>query len=310
MASPLLVAHCGWGAAPEARWMAVARTTDGGAQVEAPEPVGDPSTLLDRLCARAAGAGVLVGFPFPIGLPRAYAAQVGVDRFRPFLRALGGAPSFFEIATTPEQISLARPFYPATSAGSQRAHQVAALGVGAYADLLRRCEGPTALRRAGSPLFWLVGAQQAGRSAISGWRDVLVPALAEGVDLGLWPFDGALSDLLARHQVVVAETSPEEFLGHLAVQPGKGGKRSRSGREPASVALVERATAMGLGLSQGARSSLGEAFGSRGDGEARFDAFVGLIGMLGVVLGHRAPGPPATVSAEDLAVEGWILGQD
>lgn len=309
MVPPLLVAHCGWGAEPDDRWMAVARTTDGGVLVEEPEPVGDASTLLDRLCARAAGAGVMVGFPFPIGLPRAYASQVGVDRFRPFLRSLQGSTSFFDIAATPEQISLDRPFYPAATAGSQRAHQVAALGVGAYADLLRRCEGPTAVRRAGSPLFWLVGAQQAGRSSISGWRDVLVPALADGIDLALWPFDGELPALLAGHRVVVAETSPEEFLGHLGVQPGKGGKRSRSGREPAVVALAERAQAMGVGLSQGARSALGEAFGSRADGEPRFDAFVGLLGMLGVVLGHRAPGPPATVAAEDLAVEGWILGQ-
>ncbi|MBK9693254.1 MAG: hypothetical protein IPO73_16460, partial [Gemmatimonadetes bacterium] len=52
------------------------------------------------------------------------------------------------------------------------------------------------------------------------------------------------------------------------------------------------------------RAEIATGFATEDD----FDAFAGLLGMLLVVLGHRAPGEPA--DAEVRAVEGWILGQD
>jgi hypothetical protein len=52
---------------------------------------------------------------------------------------------------------------------------------------------------------------------------------------------------------------------------------------------------------------LADGFGPSKDGEDLFDATVGLFSMLEVVLGHRAPGEPATASVRNL--EGWILGQ-
>lgn len=61
-------------------------------------------------------------------------------------------------------------------------------------------------------------------------------------------------------------------------------------------------------LTGDARRALDEGFGDGPDGEDCFDAFVGLIGMLNIVLGHRDPGPPSTVPPEVIAVEGWMLG--
>ena len=42
-------------------------------------------------------------------------------------------------------------------------------------------------------------------------------------------------------------------------------------------------------------------------GEDRFDAVVGLFGMLNVVLGRRDPGDPTDETIR--SIEGWILGQ-
>jgi hypothetical protein len=60
-------------------------------------------------------------------------------------------------------------------------------------------------------------------------------------------------------------------------------------------------------LTPALRAELREGFGSSADGEDRFDAAVGLFGMLNVVLGRRLPGDPADDGVRK--VEGWILGQ-
>ncbi len=67
--------------------------------------------------------------------------------------------------------------------------------------------------------------------------------------------------------------------------------------------------ALGIGFSPSAAADLADDFGDAATGEDRFDAFLGLIGMLNIVLGQRDPGPPTSVPEEVLAVEGWILGQ-
>ena len=52
--------------------------------------------------------------------------------------------------------------------------------------------------------------------------------------------------------------------------------------------------------------ALGDGFGADAFGEDRFDALVGLLGMLNVVLGYRPPGDP--LAPEIAQIEGWILG--
>lgn len=311
-AGGLLVAHCDWSTAPGKQWVAVGRVdADGRAVAGAPELVGEATTLVARLRERAAGQCVLVGFDFPIGLPKAYADRAGVDAFPRFLDTIAREPdpAFFHVAAAPEEISVDRPFYPRAPAGSRRQHLLDGLGVAAMDELRRVCERPSGDRRAASPLFWLVGAAQVGRAAISGWRDVLLPALRVGGDVAVWPFDGGLADLLTTQEVVLTETYPTEFSAHLDARPGPGGKRRRSGRIPACVALAATARHLGVGLTEAAGAALDDGFGERPDGEDRFDAFVGLIGMLNIVLGARDPGPPTTLDADLLAVEGWILGQ-
>ena len=159
--------------------------------------VGDPTTLLDRLCGRLApdGGSVLVGFDFPIGLPLALARAAGFDSFVCIVEKLGRGEwaSFFDVHRTVADISLHRPFYPlgnGVPAGSvQRTHLHDALGL-TREELLRRCDRLTGAE----VLFWTLGATQVGKGPLIGWQEVLQPGLGR---IRLWPFDGPLLELLA-----------------------------------------------------------------------------------------------------------------
>lgn len=238
-ADGLLVAHCDWGTDPHKQWVAVGLVdADAVATAGAPERVGDARTLIDRLRQRADGSGVLAGFDFPIGVPKAYADLAGAADFPEFVHSLaaGARPRFFEPATGPGDISVDRPFYPAAPGGAKHQDLVEALGVRDINDLRRTCERPGAGRRAAAPLFWLVGAAQVGRAAVAGWRDVLIPAALSGQGLALWPFDGALDSLLVSRDVVIAQTYPTEFYGRLAATPARVG----SGPGPAGFLPARR----------------------------------------------------------------------
>lgn len=81
----LLVAHCDWSVDPRKRWMAVGHVgADGDMTASSPTPVGDPGTLIARLRERAQLATVVVGFDFPIGVPKAYADQASITAFHDF----------------------------------------------------------------------------------------------------------------------------------------------------------------------------------------------------------------------------------
>ena len=98
-------------------------------------------------------------------------------------------------------------------------------------ELYRRCEHKTDTRPAASPLFWTLGGKQVGKGAISGWREFVQPLIGDNNNVALWPFDGALRDLLQSGScVVIVETYPAEFYRRLDVRfPGSkgGGKRSQ-----------------------------------------------------------------------------------
>jgi hypothetical protein len=252
-----------------------------------------------------------VGFDFPIGLPLAYARRACVREFRALLPTLG--EPFFDVAERPEEISVLRPFYPARPGGAAQAHLVEGLGVASIDELLRVCERATPTRRAAAPLFWTLGAQQVGKAAITGWRDVLIPALRSAIDVALWPFDGSLEELGAAGRIVVAETYPAEYYGHLGLDlatPAEGGargKRVQAVRAAQAARLVEFAKELSLELAPELRAQIDDGFGSRPGAEDRFDATVGVLGVLNVVLGRRAAGEPA--DPELRRIEGWILGQ-
>ena len=312
MSLPDLVVHADWGFAAGKRWMAVARRSGGRYRAGAPEPVGDLGTFWDRLRDRAEGGHVLAGFDVPIGVPRVWAEAAGVGSFPDLLTALGAGRwrRFYDLVRSPGEIAPERPFYPAgNGAGSRRADVVEALGAADFDALRRRCERATATRRAANPLFWTVGGQQVGRAAIVGWRDLLAPELQRDPGaLALWPFDGPLGALVRDRPLVVAETYPAEAGLHLGLPaPGRGwAKTSQDGRRAQAPALLSWADRRGVALADALRDQIADGFGGRRAAEDPFDAVVGLLGMLEVALGHRAPGAPDDHAVR--SVEGWILG--
>ena len=274
----------------------------------APEPVGDPSTLLDRLDGLARRGPVLVGFDLPIGLPAAYAERAGVESLVEWLPQLGSGEwaEFFSVAERPDQITTRRPFYPQRPGGTAMRHLLQGLGVDNSNDLLRLCDRGYPGRPAAAPLFWTIGPRQVGKAAISGWRDLLIPALrSHDPEVAIWPFDGELHKLLEARSVILVETYPAEFYRHLGIKLGS--KRNPEDRRANAPLLLEWAYELETDPTSEMRALMRDGFGSAPDGEDPFDAAVGLVGMLNVVLGHRAPGePPDAITHE---VEGWMLGQ-
>jgi hypothetical protein len=308
---PTLVVHADWGKDPKKRWMASAALDANGYLVHAPELVGDLATFFDRLLASVGPNGcVLVGFDFPIGLPMAYATRAGINDFVTALAGFGTGPwiDFFAPACSRAEIGIYRPFYPHKPGGTSREHLLSALGISVYEDLLRECERGQAGRSEACALFWTLGAKQVGKGAITGWRDLIAPALRGGkVKLAVWPFHGKLPALLMTQRLVVAETYPAEAYRHLSFPRGGWSKRNQSGRKARAVEILNWASNRAIAMEASAKAAIVDGFGPSKDGEDPFDATVGLCSMLEVVQGHRPAGCP---SSKDVAqVEGWILGQ-
>lgn len=306
---PSVVAHADWSMHPGKRWLAKAILQASRRYLALPpEPAESLGDLFARLGTDGEGT-VLLGVDFPIGLPRAYATRTGIDDFVAHLPRLDG--QFYTVARHAAEIGTARPFYPHASGVKgtvSRQHLLDGLGMAAPGDLRRRCDHATPDRRAASPLFWTLGPNQVGRAAIAGWRDLLAPALNDGLDLAIWPFQGTLADLLAQHRYVVAESYPAEFYRHLGLPLIRSGsKRRQESRRNCAPALLAFAQRIATRLDPRLQQQIRDGFGAKPDGEDPFDASVGLLGTLNVVLGHRpcaAPDEPAITR-----VEGWILGQ-
>lgn len=302
------LAHADWSWSPRKRWVSVARRTDGRWQVDAPVRVGDIEEFLSELVLPSPAASRrLVGFDFPIGVPKAYGRLTGQKNFLDLLKSLGTESwaEFFQVAERPEQISIKRPFYPYRPGGTTRSHLHDGLGLSDFA-LLRCCERRTDQRRAACSLFWTLGGQQVGKAAICGWKEVLRPAVQQGVRL--WPFEGSLEELAKVEGSVIAETYPGEAYAHIGVRFKSGqSKQRQSDRQDKADAILNWAAAWNVDLSDLARSVVADGFGPKKSGEDPFDAFVGLLAMIELVDGRRSEG-----MAGDPAVqlwEGWILGQ-
>lgn len=305
---PSIIAHCDWSIDARKRWMAVAVNRAGRLELSAPEPVGDTSTLIERLQARALGQGpLLLGFDFPIGLPQAYARKTGLASFRGFLEVVGADPwaDWFNVARSADDIALTRPFYPARPGGTRRSHLFEALAI-PPADLLRLCEHPAPGRQTPAMLFWTLGGNQVGKAAITGWREVILPHRHR---IGLWPFDGFLFGLLEHHVVVVTETYPGDAYGQLGIpRRPVWSKRSREGRL-STTGHLRRWLAAHKSVSPATAliESIDTGFGADAAGEDRFDCTIGLMAMIDVVLGLRGEGAPADERVTTW--EGWILGR-
>jgi hypothetical protein len=303
-----MVAHADWGIDPRKRWVAVAKGNVRDGWLAAPaSPMPDGTDLRSGLQARS-DEQLLVGFDFPIGLPRAYADRAGVRSFLDLLPRLGQEEwaEFFSVADLADEIAVNRPFYPRTAqrkGAKRQAHLTTALGM-SMTDLRRRCEHRQPDRSAACSLFWTVGGNQVGKGALAGWE--MLQAHPNNA-ISYWPFDGSLEDLIESAPTVVAETYPAEFYGHLGL-PRVIGKRRQASRAALASRLCEVAGDLGIRLRPELRAQVDDGFGATSHGEDAFDAFVGLVGMINVISGGRPSGEPLD-DQYVTTVEGWILGQ-
>ena len=300
----MIVLHADWGKDPRKRWIARARQVGERWEIDDLRLWGGEGSPFECLGLDAAEESpVLIGVDFPIGLPRAYAAAAGVSDFRATLPLFGGPgwEHFYEVARTADEISLARPFYPAAPGGTRRRHLLEGLGL-PIAHLYRACEAATATRPAACPLFWTLGANQVGKGAIAGWRELVAPLVSEGA--ALWPFDGELADLVAAHRVTIAETYPAEYYAPLGFGPARWSKRRQGDRVARAPTILEGSVALGATLAPWVAGLIEAGFGDRPEGEDPFDAVVGLLGVL-MALRDRATAPG---DAAIRTVEGWVLG--
>jgi hypothetical protein len=310
MIPPALIAHADWSVSRRKRWLALAELQPNGDYATTlPQPAGAATTLLYRLVSLAPpGRVVLAGFDFPIGLPLAYARRAGINAFLPWLPRFGHGnwTDFYRVAERQEEISVRQPFYPYRPGGTSIHHLLDGLGLATRRELYRVCDLPHGSRPAAAPLFWTLGPQQVGKAAITGWRDMLAPAVRDAaLPLQLWPFAGPLPELVERGGLVIAETYPAEAAQILGVRGGLGGKRSQEARRRQAEPLLATAWELNVRLDPDMVDEIREGFGPDASAEDRYDAVIGLLGMIAVVRGHQPAGQPPTSVA---GVEGWILG--
>ncbi|MHB1303756.1 MAG: hypothetical protein ACYCZB_09810 [Acidiphilium sp.] len=312
----LLAVHADWSVSSRKRWMTRGRRTGGVWRIEAPAPVEDAATLLARLRAEAAGAAVAFGGDFPLGLPRAYAALAGIADFAGWLRGLTGDEAFFSVCDRLEDVCVERPFYPRARSEGAAPMKMHMARLGLEQDQFRRvvdhrvqarnADGTSRGRPAGAPLFWTLGPNQCGKGALNAWRTCLLPAMRDGVDPRLWPYDGGFVELLRPGAVVIAETYPAEAMFQFGLRL-VGSKRRQESRRALATALFERMKALAVVPTDTLATSVTEGFGDSADGEDRMDSLLGLLCVIRICDGapDGVPDDPAIRS-----VEGWVLGQD
>ena len=301
--------HADWSVHPSKRWLALARRRRCGWTVFSLSGIGAVHEYLDWLFAATAAGPVLAGFDFPIGLPYSFGARTGQTSFRAALAAFGRGrwSRFYDVAGRPGEIALERPFYPKRAErGTRQMHLLRAHGAATIDALRRRCDLRTSVRSAACPLFWTLGPSQVGKAAITGWQEIVAPAMARGA--GIWPFDGDLEVLARAHRLVIAETYPAEAYHHLKVGFARHeSKRRAKDRASRASAIFEWASAYSVSFDPAIHQWIDSGCGFDRLGEDRFDALLGLLSMIEVAEGRRSDGAPDDESVRRW--EGWILGQ-
>lgn len=292
--------------------MASASLHDDGYLIDVPQLVGDLETFLVRIRSSVKSDDcVLLGCDFPIGLPKPYAHKVGIADFVLALPEFGHGiwAAFYQVAKSMPEISLHRPFYPQRPGGSRRHHLLDKLGFQSIEDLLRECEKSPPLPRRAAPLFWTLGAQQVGKAALNGWREVIVPGLLDpSLEVVLWPFSGPLEKNSTSGRIVIAETYPTVFYHQLRLIRGfeRLSKRSQSARQKMASRLAEYIADQDISMSPQLQAALANGFGPGVAGEDPIDAVIGLSGMLTHLIGEQPHFEPDDESI--LKIEGWIFG--
>lgn len=256
---------------------------------------------------------VVLGIDVPLGVPRAWARAAGVGSFREVLvrMADGTWPQFDQPATAPHEVSPTRPFYPRAPAGTSRAQLVDGLGLADARELLRACDAAVpAAMPAAAPLFWLVGAQQVGRAALTAWSEVVRP-LSGLPHVLLWPMDGHLGDLAEPATTVLAEAYPRAaYEWPLALPGGRWSKRRQADRAVRGRHAMGWADGCGIAIeiAPDLRALMNDGFGPAASGEDPFDSVMGALQVIAVLEG-LVPDMPPGLPAEQRRVEGWILGR-
>ena len=145
---------------------------------------------------------------------------------------------------------------------------------------------------------------KSGRAAISGWRDLLAPAL-RAKQIVLWPFAAELSYLLAGNQIVVAEAYPAETYTHMGL-PRSFGKGQQPKRMEQADAILSWCHKNEIALQPELESDIRNGFGPTPQGEDMFDSVIGTLGLI-----EAATNPTrfaAPIQAHVTQIEGWILG--
>ncbi len=325
---PDLVAHCDWGSQPSKRWIALATRKSGQYTAYPPQLVGEMETLLPRLRKMVpAGSSILVGFDFPLGLPSAYAQRAQIPSFPAFLQEIHTAQSgssasrwshFHQVCAEEHEIALERPFYPLRPGHARRDLLHAALGLEHRNQLYRLCELRHAERTNACSLFWTLGGNQVGKSALLGWRHVLAPQLAQQPhSTRLWPFHGSLAALLQPGMLVATETYPTEYHHRLFGRSLRG-KRYAANRRAIAPAWLAAAHRHAIRIDHKLRRQILSGFTEsclvgavvgpqRADNhDDAMDAAIGLFGMLLTLQDYGPQLEPDDTGIR--AVEGWIFG--
>lgn len=233
----------------------------------------------------AARGPVLVGLDLVLGVPEAYWNRAIEDprwadqaSFVDWVATLDRLPSFFEIANSPDEWRVDRPFFrvPAGKGG------LGSVQARAGSSLRRRIDECTGA----NPIFAVSGIPgTVGSGTRALWQE-LAPLLTEDRDFAVWPFEGELEELLRSGRVVLAETYPGMAYA-AAIAPSLPtnriliSKTKQPSREQACELLAEAAW-----VREGS-VELGDLEGPRSD-EDSFDSHMTAAAVLRCVMEGRS----------------------
>ncbi len=136
---------------------------------------------------------------------------------------------------------------------------------------------------------------------------MLVPGLRDpALDLAIWPFSGRLVELAQPGKLVIAETYPAEYYPRLDPLQRPIRKRLAGERRDWARRVLAEGTLPEMRFATRLEDDFWDGFTSEPSGEDAFDAFVGLLGMLALVMGRIVH--HESVEAWVRNIEGWILG--
>lgn len=179
-------------------------------RIRRPESNGWTLEALLHLAAELAQRGsVLLGMDAALGIPPSYWRTVKEQgwgmgakpaNFVDWIRRLDPDTEFFEEVREPDEWEMGRPFFrvPGRSGGLSGFTSLFEDGFRRRIDELTGAKSMFAV--SGIP-----GTVGSGTRAL--WKE-LIPFLAGKREFAVWPFEGELSELLTRYQIVLAETYP------------------------------------------------------------------------------------------------------